>query len=79
MEVPRSEILERLRVRGRADDSPEAIDKRLQIYRGEIYPILDYFNDEGVPIVHIGGVGTVGEIHDKIEKELVDRGIVKGV
>lgn len=79
MEVPRSEILERLRVRGRADDSAEAIDKRLQIYRGEIYPILDYFNDEGVPIVHIGGVGTVGEIHDKIEKELVDRAIVKGV
>lgn len=78
MEVPRSEILERLRVRGRADDLPEAIDKRLQIYRGEIYPILDYFNDEHVPIVHISGVGTVGEVHDKIEKELVERKIVQG-
>ncbi len=79
MEVPRSEILERLRVRGRVDDLPEAIDKRLQIYRGEIYPILDYFNEKGVPIVHIQGVGTVGEIHDRIEKELFDRGIVRGV
>ncbi|NCU30643.1 nucleoside monophosphate kinase [Candidatus Saccharibacteria bacterium] len=79
LEVPRSEILDRLRVRGRVDDNPESIDKRLQIYRGEIYPILDYFNDENIPIVHMGGVGTVGEIHDKIEKELVDRGIVKSL
>lgn len=78
LEVPRSEILHRLRVRGRVDDTPDAIDKRLQIYRSEIYPILDYFNDQGIPIVHLGGVGTVGEVHDKIEKELVDREIVKG-
>ena len=78
LEVPRSEILERLRVRGRVDDTPDAIDKRLQIYRGEIYPILDYFNDEHIPIVHMSGVGTVGEVHDKIEKELIDRGIVQG-
>lgn len=77
LEVPRNEILHRLEVRGRVDDTPEAIDKRLQIYRSEIYPILDYFNDENIPIVHMGGVGTVGEVHDKIERELVDRGIVK--
>lgn len=77
LEVPRSEILQRLKVRGRVDDTPEAIDKRLQIYRSEIYPILDYFNAQSVPIVHMGGVGTVGEIHDKIERELVDRAIVK--
>lgn len=76
LEVPRAEILERLRVRGRADDTPEAIDKRLNIYRGEIYPILDYFNEQGVPIVHMGGVGTVGQIHDAIEAELSHRGIV---
>lgn len=78
LEVPRAEILRRLQVRGRVDDTPEAIDKRLQIYRSEIYPILDYFNDQQVPIVHMGGVGTVGEVHDKIERELIDRGIVKG-
>ncbi len=77
LEVPRAEILSRLKVRGRVDDTPEAIDKRLSIYRSEIYPILDFLNDTNVPIVHIGGVGTVGEVHDKIEAELLDRGIVK--
>ena len=76
LEVPRHEILKRLRLRGRADDTPEAIDKRLTIYRSEVYPILDYFNDLGIPIVHMDGVGTVGEIHDKIEAELVDRQII---
>lgn len=79
LEVPRDEILERLRVRGRVDDTPEAIDKRLSIYRGEIYPMLNYLNDNGVPIVHMSGVGTVGQVHDEIERELVSRGIVEGV
>lgn len=78
LEAPRHEILKRLAVRGRVDDTPEAIDKRLQIYRSEIYPILDFFNDQHIPIVHMGGVGTVGEVHDKIERELVDRDIVRG-
>jgi len=77
LEVPRSEILHRLAVRGRADDTPEAIDKRLNLYRGEIYPILEYLNAANVPIVHLDGEGTVGEVHDKIEAELVDREIVK--
>ena len=77
LEVPRQEILERLRVRGRVDDTPEAIDVRLGIYRKEIYPLLDLFNEQGVPIVHVNGVGTVGQVHDAIEAELVDRGIPK--
>ena len=78
LEVPRQEILERLRLRGRADDTPEAIDVRLSIYRKEIYPLLDLLNDNGVPIVHVNGVGTVGQVHDTIEAELVDRGISEG-
>lgn len=79
LEVPRQEILKRLSLRGRADDTPEAIDVRLGIYRKEIYPILELFNENGVPIVHLNGVGTVGQVHDAIEAELVDRGIAKEV
>jgi adenylate kinase len=78
LEVPKSEILRRLSVRGRADDTPEAIEERLLIYRKEIYPILDFFTDEKVYIVHIDGTGTVGEVHDRIEKELVSHGLVQG-
>ena len=70
LEVPRSELLKRLEVRGRVDDTPDAIDERLRIYRQEMYPILSYFTEQGVNIVHIDGTGTVGQIHDRIVSEL---------
>ncbi len=75
LEVPREELLRRLAIRGRADDTPEAIDQRLAIYRQEMYPILGLFSEQHIPVVHIDGVGTVGEIHDRIYAELQNRGI----
>ena len=70
LEVPKRELLKRLEVRGRIDDTPDAIDERLKIYRTEIYPILTYLTEQGVNIVHIDGVGTVGQVHDRIMEEL---------
>jgi len=70
LEVPRSELIKRLEIRGRADDTPEAVDERLRIYRTEIYPILTYLTEQGVRIVHIDGTGTVGQVHDRIMTEL---------
>ncbi len=75
LEVPREELLKRLAIRGRADDTPEAIDLRLNIYRQEMYPILSLLTEDAIPVVHIDGVGTVGEIHDRIYAELKNRGI----
>jgi adenylate kinase len=76
LEVPRAELLKRLHIRGRVDDTPEAIDQRLQIYRQEMYPILALFTERNIPVVHIDGVGTVGEIHDRIFAELQHRELV---
>ena len=76
LEVPREELLKRLAIRGRADDTPEAIDQRLHIYRQEMYPILGLFSDDHIPVVHVDGVGTVGEIHDRIYAELQSRDLV---
>lgn len=70
LEVPREEIEKRLHIRGRIDDTKEAIEQRLALYRKEMYPILSYFADQQIPIAHIEGVGTVGQVHDKIEAEL---------
>lgn len=70
LEVPRSELLKRIEVRGRLDDTPEAVDERLKIYRTEIYPILTYLTEQGVNITHIDGTGTVGQVHDRIVEEL---------
>lgn len=70
MEVPRAELLKRLEVRGRVDDTPEAVDERLRIYRTEIYPILTYLTEQGVRIAHVEGTGSVGQVHDRIMDEL---------
>jgi len=77
LEVPREELLKRLEIRGRADDTPEAIDQRLSIYRQEMYPMLGLFSDQNVPVVHIDGVGAVGKIHDRIYAELQNRELAK--
>lgn len=71
LEVPRAELLKRLEVRGRTDDTPEAIDERLKTYRQEVYPILSYLTEQNIMIIHVDGSGTVGQIHDKIMEELV--------
>lgn len=70
LEVPQAELLKRLQVRGRVDDTPESVAKRMTIYRQEIYPILTFLTDQHIRIVHIDGMGTVGQVHDRIEAEL---------
>lgn len=71
LEVPRSELLKRIEVRGRIDDTPEAVDERLRIYRTEIYPILTYLTEQGVNVAHIDGTGSVGQVHDRIMDETI--------
>lgn len=70
LEVPRSELLKRLEIRGRVDDTADAIDERMRIYRSEMYPILSYFTEKGITIVHVDGTGTVGQVHDRVMQEL---------
>lgn len=77
LEVPKSELLKRLEVRGRIDDTPEVIDERLRIYRTEIYPVLSYLTEQSINIVHIDGVGTVGQVHDRITEELEAHGLAQ--
>lgn len=76
LEVPRSELIKRLTIRGRVDDTPEAIDERLRLYRKVMYPVLSYFTDKNINIAHIDGVGTVGQVHDRVVEELDAHGLV---
>lgn len=76
LEVPKSELVRRLKLRGRLDDTEEIIKERLHIYRSEIYPILTYLTEKKIHIAHIDGTGTVGQVHDRIEEELVGSGLL---
>lgn len=70
LEVPETEIMNRLSLRGRMEDTPETIAKRMSIYRQKMYPVLGIFAEDGIKIVHLDGTGTAGEVHDKIYAEV---------
>lgn len=70
LELDRSEIIKRLALRGRADDTPEVIDERLSLYKKEIHPILNYFTENNISISHIDGLGTTDQVHERIIREL---------
>lgn len=71
LEVPESEIMQRLDKRARMEDTPETIAKRMNIYRQKMYPVLGTFAEDGVKIIHLDGTGTAGEVHDRVYAEVV--------
>ena len=71
LEVPESEIMNRLEKRNRMEDTPETIAKRMNIYRQKMYPVLGTFAEDGVKIIHLDGTGTAGEVHDRLYAEIV--------
>jgi adenylate kinase len=74
LEVPESEIRARLDKRGRMEDNPETIARRMNIYRSKMYPVLGTFAEDGVKIIHLDGTGTAGEVHDRLFAEIVGEG-----
>jgi len=53
--VSEEEIIKRLTARGREDDKPEIIKKRLAVYEKETRPLLDYYKNEIINIKAEGG------------------------
>jgi adenylate kinase len=48
----------------RADDTPEAIKKRLDIYHEETKPLLDYYSNKGI-LININGAGLISDISER--------------
>jgi len=64
-EVTDREILDRIakrrEIEGRADDDPKAVERRLQAYREQTSPVLDWYESHG-GVVRIPAVGPVESI-----------------
>ena len=71
-DVNMEELMKRMKLRGRNDDTPESINERLAIYHREIDPILTFLSQNETKVIHIDGVGSFEEIHDRVMKELVE-------
>lgn len=65
LDISDSKVIERLVKRGRADDTPELIKKRLQVYHNETEAVLDYYRNLGKLTV-IDGNGSIGTVTDAI-------------
>jgi adenylate kinase len=57
--VSQDELLQRLKARGRADDTDDVILNRMKVYRDETAPLLEYYRDE---LKTVDAVGTVDEV-----------------
>ncbi len=71
--APTNVLLERMAKRakeeGRADDTPEAIQNRLNTYDKETTPVLDIYQQRG-KLVTVNGVGEIDAISEEIVKAL---------
>ena len=60
---------ERLTKRGRLDDIPDTVDKRLQIYHQRTEPILDYYKTSGI-LLEVNGEQSVDKVFKDITSAL---------
>ena len=53
----------------RADDNEETIRNRLDVYRSQTEPLIDYYRDAGL-LKTVNGEGAIGEIYARLEAAL---------
>jgi adenylate kinase len=62
-------VVARLSERGRADDDPETIKRRIQVYHEETRPVLDYYEKQGL-VRHIDSDQPIEDVHADIVRSL---------
>ncbi|MCQ3805828.1 MAG: adenylate kinase [Acidimicrobiaceae bacterium] len=65
LEVPTKTVTERMLGRGRGDDTPEAIQRRLNLYEQQTTPLLQWFDSRSL-LCTVDGVGTEDEVFARI-------------
>jgi adenylate kinase len=68
-EVGRERMLRRAAEEGRADDTPEAIDRRLALYHAETEPLVEYYRSRG-NLVGIHADRPIAEVFAEIQQAL---------
>jgi len=65
LEVEDDDLIGRMLSRGRADDTPDTIRRRLEVYRSQTAPLLDFYADRNL-IEPVDGSGLIPEITERI-------------
>jgi|CXWK01.1.fsa_nt_gi adenylate kinase len=67
LEVPITVLKDRMKGRGRADDSEGAIETRIRVQQEDLEKILDFYSPQ---LVRIDGTKSIDEIFAEIERNL---------
>jgi len=65
LDVPVEEVTGRMLARGREDDTPEAIAKRLDLYEEQTAPLFSWFQDQNLLEV-VDGLGSEDDVFARI-------------
>ena len=73
LQIPREVVTKRLRKRadleGRADDTPEAIERRLDTFYRDTEPVIEYYRPRGI-VVGIHADRAIDEVFAEIQEAL---------
>ncbi|MDQ3287707.1 MAG: adenylate kinase [Pseudomonadota bacterium] len=73
LDVPTELLVERIAGRaaaeGRADDSPDSVRKRLEVYECQTAPVVEFYRQRG-KLGLVEGVGTLDEVFSRIVEVL---------
>jgi len=73
LEVDRDELISRLLGRGRADDTPETVARRLDVYERETAPLIGYYDGQGL-LRRIDGARSMDEVFGEISAAVAGAG-----
>ena len=69
LNVPDADIIKRTEIRfkaeGRADDNPDTVRRRLEVYAQQTAPVADYYAQRGL-LAEVNGVGAIDEIFARL-------------
>ncbi|WP_353265201.1 adenylate kinase [Gemmatimonas sp.] len=54
----------------RKDDEPDAIRKRMQVYRDQTAPVIDWYAANGANMVRVDAIGSLEEVEARVLKAL---------
>lgn len=69
LEISEAETIKRLMKRGREDDTPKAIGKRLELWRQQTMPVVERARQEGI-LLEIDGERPIEIIHEDINDKI---------
>ena len=69
LDVRDEEVIKRMLMRGRGDDTEDTIKERLSEYRKKTAPLIEYYEKKRL-LKKVNGAGTVSEIYGRITEAL---------